>query len=45
MHTETSGLTCEISGPTDALTINLTWDGGKPFIEHAGAESEGTTRY
>lgn len=26
-----SGLTIEITGPTDDLEINLTWDGGKPF--------------
>ena len=30
---ETSGLTIEITGPTDDLEINLTWDGGKPFTE------------
>jgi hypothetical protein len=29
----TSGLTFEITEPTENLTINLTWDGGKPFIE------------
>jgi hypothetical protein len=29
----TSGLTQEITGPTDSLVINLTWDGGKPFVE------------
>lgn len=28
-----SGITQEITEPTDALEINLTWDGGKPFIE------------
>jgi hypothetical protein len=28
-----SGLTATISGPTDDLVINLTWDGGKPFVE------------
>lgn len=31
-HT-TSGLEQEIKGPTDNLVINLSWDGGKPFIE------------
>ena len=30
---ETSGLTVTIDGPNDTLTIPLTWDGGKPFIE------------
>ena len=29
----TSGLEQTITEPTDDLTINLTWDGGKPFIE------------
>jgi len=35
---ETSGLTATISGPTDALTIELTWAGGKPFVETAQGE-------
>jgi hypothetical protein len=30
---KTSGLEQEITGPTDSLVINLTWDGGKPFVE------------
>jgi len=29
----TSGLTQEITGPTDALVVELTWDGGAPFVE------------
>jgi hypothetical protein len=29
----TSGLEVEITEPTDDLTIELTWAGGKPFIE------------
>lgn len=29
----TSELEVEITEPTDSLEINLTWDGGKPFIE------------
>jgi hypothetical protein len=29
----TSGLQQEIKGPADDLVINLTWDGGKPFVE------------
>jgi len=29
----TSGLTVTIDGPTDDLTINLSWDGKKPFVE------------
>ena len=28
-----SGLTVTITEPTDALVIELTWDGGRPFIE------------
>ena len=38
---ETSGLTCEITGPTDSLVINLSWEGGKPFVERASATDEG----
>jgi hypothetical protein len=41
----TSGLTREIDGPKEDLLIELTWDGGKPFIEvdrgEAGTEEEG----
>jgi hypothetical protein len=29
----TSGLEVEISEPTDDLKIELTWDGGQPFVE------------
>ena len=29
----TSGLEFDLTEPTDDLTINITWDGGKPFIE------------
>lgn len=29
----TSDLEVDITGPTDDLVIDLTWDGGKPFIE------------
>jgi len=32
---EVSGLTQEITEPTDSVVINLKWDGGKPFIERA----------
>src|SRR5262245_36257360 len=31
--TETSGLTVTIDRPTDDLKIELTWAGGKPFVE------------
>jgi hypothetical protein len=30
---QTSELTQEITGPTDSVIINLTWDGGHPFDE------------
>jgi len=30
---KTSGLTQEITESTESLVINLTWDGGKPFVE------------
>lgn len=30
---KTSGLKVKIDGPTDALKIELTWDGGAPFDE------------
>ncbi|WP_442482555.1 hypothetical protein [Aeoliella sp. SH292] len=30
---KTSGITVEIDKPTSDVEINLTWDGGKPFIE------------
>ena len=29
----TSGLTQEITGPTDNLVINISWDGGHEFVE------------
>jgi hypothetical protein len=29
----TSKLEQEITGPTDAITIQLSWNGGKPFVE------------
>jgi hypothetical protein len=28
-----SGLTVEVEAPTDSLELNLTWDGGQPFVE------------
>lgn len=30
---QTSGLTVDVDRPTDSLVIELTWDGGQPFIE------------
>ncbi len=30
---ETSGLTATVTGPTNSLTIELTWGGAKPFVE------------
>jgi hypothetical protein len=35
-----SGLQQEITGPTDEVVINLTWDGGKPFVENTAADTE-----
>jgi hypothetical protein len=29
----TSGVKQEINGPTENLVINISWDGGKPFVE------------
>lgn len=34
----TSGLTVDITEPTDSLVINITWDGGKPFVERFADE-------
>jgi hypothetical protein len=34
----TSGLTIDVKEPTDKLVIELTWDGGKPFIERYAGE-------
>jgi hypothetical protein len=34
----TSGLTVKVTGPTDSLKIELTWGGGKPFVQHFGKE-------
>jgi len=35
-----SGLTQQISGPMDDLVINITWNGGKPFVESHEADLE-----
>jgi hypothetical protein len=35
---EESGLTVTINKATDNLVINLTWDGGEPFVETFGRE-------
>jgi hypothetical protein len=34
----TAGLEIEVNEPTDSLEINLTWDGGQPFVERFGQE-------
>jgi hypothetical protein len=40
---KTSGLTEEIKEATDAIVIELTWDGGKPFTEpYASASGKGS---
>ena len=36
----TSGLKQEITGPNDSLVIQLTWDGGKPFVETVEGEDD-----
>ncbi len=36
----TSGLSQEVSGPTDSLVINLTWDGKAPYVEKVEAEGD-----
>jgi len=36
-HPRTSKLTRTIDGPDDALVIDLTWEGGKPFVERLSA--------
>ncbi len=33
-----SGLSVTISGPTNDLKVELTWDGGKPYQEGGGAQ-------
>jgi hypothetical protein len=38
----TSGLTQEITGPNDNLVINISWDGGREFVETIqGSANEG----
>jgi len=32
-NAKTSDLTATIDGPTDSLLIELSWEGGKPFVE------------
>lgn len=36
---DTSGVSVEIAGPTDSLQVDLTWDGGAPFIERFEEET------
>src|SRR5690606_12406649 len=43
-YSNTSGLTCNVTGPTDDATFNLTWDGGAPFVEYVGDGAEGDSR-
>jgi hypothetical protein len=31
---KTSGIEVDVTEPVDDLKIELTWDGGKPFVEH-----------
>lgn len=37
---ETTDLVEEIQEPTDNLVIELSWDGGKPYVEQLGEEGE-----
>ncbi|MEM8678836.1 MAG: hypothetical protein AAGF97_05695 [Planctomycetota bacterium] len=37
---QTSGLTITVEGERDDVVFDLTWDGGKPFIESSGSSSE-----
>lgn len=39
---ESSGLTINVTEPTDSLVINLSWDGGKPFFENAAGDRSST---
>lgn len=34
----TSGIEQEISGPTDSMVINISWNGGAPFVETVATE-------
>jgi len=36
LSADTSGLEVEVTGPTDSLLIELSWDGGRPFLEKDG---------
>ena len=31
----TSGLNVKVEGPTNDVVVNLTWNGGKPFVEQS----------
>ena len=35
---KSSGLTATIDGPTDSLLVELSWEGGKPFVETVDGE-------
>jgi hypothetical protein len=41
---QSSGLTQEVTGPNAEVTINLTWAGGKEFVEVEDGEPEGGPR-
>jgi hypothetical protein len=45
---KTSNITQDLNKPTDSLVLNLSWDGGKPFVEIAegtGANSGEVERF
>lgn len=38
MDSTTSGLQIEVTEPTDSMELNLSWDGGQPFVEKFDSE-------
>jgi hypothetical protein len=38
-----SGIEVVVEEPKDDLTLNLTWDGGKPFVEREGRNGKSAT--
>jgi hypothetical protein len=42
----TSGLSYDVAGPADNVQFNLTWEGGKPYVEIVeGSSQEGASPY
>lgn len=40
MEADTSDISFEINEPTENLKVELTWDGGKPFVETISTEED-----